>query len=71
MPARSTLPRKTRSVAGWLCWAVAGILGGELVGLIGLALWAVFCLALWLAMARADQDYYEDVLQSTETAFNA
>lgn len=58
-------------VAGWLCWAVAGVIEGELTGLIGLALWAVFCLALWLAMAKADQDYYEDVLQSTETAFNA
>ncbi|MEE0696904.1 MAG: putative ABC exporter domain-containing protein [Oscillospiraceae bacterium] len=58
-------------VAGWLCWAVAGVLESELAGLVGLALWAVFCLALWLAMARADQDYYEDVLQSTETAFNA
>lgn len=58
-------------VAGWLCWAVAGVIEGEIVGLIGLALWAVFCLILWLAMARADQDYYEDVLQSTETAFNA
>ena len=58
-------------VAGWLCWAVAGVIEGELPGLIGLALWAVFCAALWLAMARADQDYYEDVLQSTETAFNA
>lgn len=57
-------------VAGWLCWAVAGVIEGELSGLIGLALWAVFCAALWLAMAKADQDYYEDVLQSTETAFN-
>ena len=45
-------------VAGWLCWAVAGVIEGELTGLIGLALWAVFCLALWLAMAKADQDYY-------------
>lgn len=58
-------------VAGWLCWSVAGIIEGKLVGLVGLALWAVFCAALYLAMARADQDYYEDVLQSTETAFNA
>ena len=58
-------------VAGWLCWAVAGIIEGKLVGLVGLALWAVFCAALYLAMARADQDYYEDVLQSTETSFAA
>ena len=36
-----------------------------------LAAWAVFTAALIAIMARTDQDYYEDVLQSTETSFNA
>lgn len=59
-------------VAGWLGGACyEAILGNYSVSLMLLAAWAVFTAALIAIMARTDQDYYEDVLQSTETSFNA
>ena len=56
-------------VAGWLGGACYGVIAGDYSSVtLPLILWAVYA-ALWLAMAKADQDYYEDVLQSTETTF--
>ena len=57
-------------VAGWLGAACYEALLGNLAdaGLL-LLIWALYSAALILIMTRADQDYYEDVLQSTETAF--
>lgn len=57
-------------VAGWLGGACyEAMLGSYQTALILLAAWAVFAAALIILMARADQDFYEDVLQSTETSF--
>ena len=59
-------------VAGWLGTACyQAILGNWGTAALLTAVWAVFTAALIVIMARADQDYYEDVLQSTETSFNA
>lgn len=59
-------------VAGWLGGACyEAVLGNYQSALFLLAVWAVFTAALIILMARADQDYYEDVLQSTETTFAA
>ncbi len=59
-------------VAGWLGGACyEAVLGNYSTALILLAVWAVFTAALIILMARADQDFYEDVLQSTETTFAA
>ena len=59
-------------VAGWLGGACyEAVLGNYQSALFLLAVWAVFTAALIILMARADQDFYEDVLQSTETSFNA
>src|SRR5699024_3230434 len=57
-------------VAGWLGGACyEAILGNYTTALTLTAVWAVFTAALVILMAKADQDYYEDVLQSTETTF--
>ena len=57
-------------VAGWLGGACyEAVLGNYQSALFLLAVWAVFTAALIILMARADQDFYEDVLQSTETSF--
>ena len=57
-------------VAGWLGGACyLALLGDYGTALLLLGVWAVFSAALILIMAKTDQDYYEDVLQSTETAF--
>lgn len=57
-------------VAGWLGGACyEAVLGNYQSALFLLAVWAVFTAALIILMARADQDFYEDVLQSTETTF--
>ena len=59
-------------VAGWLGGACyEAVLGNYQTALFLLAIWAVFTAALIILMARADQDFYEDVLQSTETTFAA
>lgn len=59
-------------VAGWLGGACyEAVLGNYQTALFLLAVWAVFTAALIILMARADQDFYEDVLQSTETTFAA
>ena len=59
-------------VAGWLGTACyQAILGNWGTAALLTAVWAVFTAALIVIMARADQDYYEDVLQSTETSFAA
>ena len=53
-------------VAGWLGGACyEAVLGNYQSALFLLAVWAVFTAALIILMARADQDFYEDVLQST------
>ncbi len=57
-------------VAGWLGAACyEAILGNYSPAALLTLLWAAYSAALVIVMARADQDYYEDVLQSTETAF--
>ena len=57
-------------VAGWLGGACyEAILGNYTTALTLTAVWAVFTAALIILMAKADQDFYEDVLQSTETTF--
>ena len=57
-------------VAGWLGAAsYEALLGNYAPAALLTLLWAVYSAALVVIMARADQDYYEDVLQSTETAF--
>lgn len=59
-------------VAGWLGGACyEAILGNYATAALLTAVWAVYTAALIIIMARADQDYYEDVLQSTETSFAA
>lgn len=58
-------------VAGWLGAACYEAILGEYAGALALVgAWAVFTVALVVLMAKIDQDYYEDVLQSTETSFN-
>ena len=53
-------------VAGWLGGACyEAILGNYTTALTLTAVWAVFTAALIILMAKADQDFYEDVLQST------
>ena len=57
-------------VAGWLGAACyEAILGNYSPAALLTLLWAAYSAALVIVMAKADQDYYEDVLQSTETAF--
>lgn len=59
-------------VAGWLGAACyEAILGSYASAGVLVAIWAVYTAALILVMAKVDQDYYEDVLQSTETTFAA
>lgn len=59
-------------VAGWLGGACyEAILGNYTTALVLTGIWAVFAAALIVLMAKADQDFYEDVLQSTETTFAA
>lgn len=57
-------------VAGWLGGACYGVIAGDYSSVtLPLILWAVYAVALIVVMTRTDQDYYEDVLQSTETTF--
>lgn len=57
-------------VSGWLGGAVGGALRGDwAASALGLAVWAAVIVLAVAVMMRTDQDYYEDVLQSTETAF--
>ncbi|NLC73399.1 MAG: hypothetical protein GX684_06480 [Ruminococcaceae bacterium] len=63
----STLPIKLFPVAGWLGTAAFGISVGNMSAVaLGLVLWAAFLAALLFITSKSDQDYYEDVLQSTE-----
>ena len=57
-------------VAGWLGAACyEALLGNFAPAALLTLLWAAYSAALVLIMVKADRDYYEDVLQSTETAF--
>lgn len=59
-------------VAGWLGAACyEAILGSYASAGVLVIIWAVYTAALIIVMTRVDQDYYEDVLQSTETTFAA
>lgn len=59
-------------VAGWLGAACYEALLGSYASAGALvAVWAIYTAALIIIMAKVDQDYYEDVLQSTETTFAA
>lgn len=59
-------------VAGWLGAACyEAILGSYASAGVLVVIWAVFTAALVIVMTKVDQDYYEDVLQSTETTFAA
>lgn len=70
--AAGTLPVQLYPVGGWLASAATGAVAGNWgMVAIGLALWAVYVALLFFAMSRSGQDYFEDVLQSTETSFNA
>ena len=59
------LPR--RGLAGAACYEA--LLGNFAPAALLTLLWAAYSAALVLIMVKADRDYYEDVLQSTETAF--
>lgn len=55
-------------VAGWLSVAAGGMLGGKAsLVLLGLGLCGVYFALLVLAVVKMNPDFYEDVLQSTET----
>lgn len=69
--AANTLPVRLYPVGGWLAGAASGAIAGNWAAVvIGLAIWAVYVAALFMAIGRSGQDYFEDVLQSTETSFN-
>ena len=59
-------------VAGWLSVAAGGLLGGKAsLILLGLGLCGVYFALLVLAVVKMNPDFYEDVLQSTETVQSA
>ncbi len=69
--AANTLPVQLYPVGGWLAAAASGAVAGKwAVVAIGLVIWAVYVALLFMAIGRSGQDYFEDVLQSTETSFN-
>ncbi|NLV85652.1 MAG: hypothetical protein GX025_00325, partial [Clostridiales bacterium] len=58
--------------AGWMAGVADGILRGEyLQAAFWLGISVLAFLAMLSAMSRSNREYYEDVLASTETAFNA
>jgi hypothetical protein len=62
------LPVRLFPVAGWLGGAAAGFLTGEVEWIIlGLLVWIVVFAALIIYIVRSKHEFYEDVLQSTET----
>ncbi|MDR0396016.1 MAG: putative ABC exporter domain-containing protein [Oscillospiraceae bacterium] len=54
--------------AGWLSWGVTRFLSGSADGFIGLLGAGAGVAALIIFLNRSQPDYYEDVLQATETA---
>lgn len=57
-------------VSGWIAMASYGWFAGmALKSIVYLALTAALTLLIIFILSKSDQDYYEDVLQSTETAF--
>jgi hypothetical protein len=68
--AACTLPGRLLPVGGWLGSAVGGVLLGRWDFLVfGLGLSLVLFAALLAWFTRTEPDFYEDVLQSTETAY--
>ena len=68
--AACTLPGRLLPVGGWLGSAVGGVLLGRWDFLVfGLGLSGVLFAALLAWFTRTEPDFYEDVLQSTETAY--
>ncbi|NLV85933.1 MAG: hypothetical protein GX025_01745, partial [Clostridiales bacterium] len=58
--------------AGWMAGFADGIFSGEyLQAALWLGISVLAFLAMLSAMSRSNREYYEDVLASTETAFNA
>ncbi|MDR1598575.1 MAG: putative ABC exporter domain-containing protein [Oscillospiraceae bacterium] len=54
--------------AGWLAWGASRLMAGEMSGLLGLLGAGAGVTGLILFLNHAQPDYYEDVLQVTETA---
>ena len=68
--AADTLAVRLYPVAGWLGGAVGGALTGDLGRLaLGAGIWAVVMIAGVVLLRAAVPDYYEDVLQSTESSY--
>lgn len=68
--ASKTLAVRLFPVSGWLGGAAGGVLTGNWGALaLGLGVWLAVLLGTILLLRAAAPDYYEDVLQSTETSF--
>jgi len=68
--ASRTLALRLLPVSGWLGGAAGGLLLGDWGALaLGLGVWLAVLLGAVLLLRAASPDYYEDVLQSTETSF--